>query len=234
MLDVLILKHAKSSTAGTLPKWCQANGLSFEVARAEDVLARTHSPAAASLIVLGGNMQVWETDRFPWLEKEKAFIKSFIDAGKPVLGICLGAQLLAEQLGAQVLPMSESEVGWYRVRLENGKTLTPLHCHRSMFSAPAGAVVTATDDAHRVQAFQVAQKFYGFQFHTEIDQKRIEKVIDELNPHAKGRVQKPEELAAGFKEHGEELQAYFESQLAGWISRKSGSSSPYSAKERRA
>jgi GMP synthase-like glutamine amidotransferase len=137
------------------------------------------------LVVLGGPMNIYEHDAYRWLAPEKAFIRSVIDAGKPALGICLGAQLIADVLGGPVTKNGYREVGWYPV------TLTPLaasaaasgpasvfagfpaqfttfHAHGDTFAIPPGAVHVASSAACVNQAFACGDgRVVGLQFHLE-------------------------------------------------------------------
>ena len=128
------------------------------------------------LIIMGGSMSVNDEDKLPWLIKEKQFIREFISAGKPVLGICLGSQLIASALGARVYPNHEKEIGWFPVQgIQSGdpsvfrfpESFTPLHWHGETFDLPAGAVRIAASKACENQAFQIGVNVIALQFHPE-------------------------------------------------------------------
>jgi GMP synthase-like glutamine amidotransferase len=135
------------------------------------------------LVIMGGSMSVNDEDKFPWLISEKQFIREFIATGKPVLGICLGAQLIASSLGAKVYPNTQKEIGWFPVR---GITDLPqssfhfpasfitLHWHGDTFDLPEGAVLLASSEATKHQAFQYGKKVLAIQFHPEADRKTLE------------------------------------------------------------
>jgi GMP synthase-like glutamine amidotransferase len=158
------------------------------------------------LIIMGGPMNIYEHDRYPWLVKEKEFISRAIAGGKIVLGICLGAQLMSEVLGGTVTKNMYREIGWFPVSLTgDGKAsnifsvlperFIALHWHGDIFSIPPGAVRTAGSTACPNQAF-VLGRAIGLQFHLESSQESIDHLLencaDELidGPY----VQKPAEL----------------------------------------
>jgi GMP synthase-like glutamine amidotransferase len=131
----------------------------------------------AGLVVMGGPMSVH--DDLPWLEAERVLLRAAVDAGLPVLGVCLGAQQLALALGAQVEPGPEPECGVGEVHLTTaaltdavfGAAPTPLPCvhwHGDTFCLPEGAVRLAGNHAYENQAFRVGTRAYGLQFHVEV------------------------------------------------------------------
>ena len=128
------------------------------------------------LVVMGGPMSVNDEREFPWLAPEKKFIRALIDAGKPVLGICLGAQLIASALGAGVFRNKEKEIGWFPVQgvISPGSTsfsfppsMEVFHWHGETFDLPPGAVQLARSDGCENQAFQIGVSVIGLQFHLE-------------------------------------------------------------------
>lgn len=162
------------------------------------------------LAVMGGPMSVHDTAAFPWLMEEKRFINTALDAGKRILGVCLGAQLLAGALGAEVVKQSEREIGWYSVELTPEAGNSPavagfparfpaFHWHGDTFSMPDGAVHLATSEACCNQAFSLGASLVGLQFHLETTQQSMELLIencaDELGP---GQwIQTPEQMRRG-------------------------------------
>jgi GMP synthase-like glutamine amidotransferase len=131
------------------------------------------------LVVMGGPMNIYQDAEYPWLSAEKAFIDSAIASDKPVLGVCLGAQLVADVLGGRVTKGEHAEIGWYPVELtEAGKALavlsnfprrfTALHWHGDTFAIPPGAVHVASSEACPNQAFAYdGGRVVGLQFHLE-------------------------------------------------------------------
>ncbi|MDR8390716.1 gamma-glutamyl-gamma-aminobutyrate hydrolase family protein [Aliifodinibius sp. S!AR15-10] len=159
------------------------------------------------LIVLGGPMDMENEDRYPWLADEKKLIKAMIDAGKPILGICLGAQLIAHVLGHSVYPAEDHEIGWYPVRLTKagrqhpatknwGENPTVFHWHSNTFDLPKGAIHLASTDLCPNQAFILNENIIGLQFHLEIGHPQVQKMIDNWGRYKESglNVQSPDEM----------------------------------------
>jgi GMP synthase (glutamine-hydrolysing) len=145
--------------------------------RGESVPGPDAIAAMAGLVVMGGPMGVNDAD--PWLSEERILLRAAVEAGLPVLGVCLGAQQLAAALGAEVTAGPAPEVGVGEVRLTPearrdpvfGPAPTPLPCvhwHGDTFTLPEGAVRLAGNDAYANQAFRVGPRAYGLQFHVEV------------------------------------------------------------------
>ena len=131
------------------------------------------------LIVMGGPMGVYDNNKFPWLVNEKEFIKEAIEAGKTVVGICLGAQLIASALGTNVYPNTKKEIGWFPLTKTNeGQSHNLLndlpdnfiafHWHGDTFDLPEKAIHLLQTDICRNQAFLYKNNVLGLQFHLEI------------------------------------------------------------------
>lgn len=140
------------------------------------------------LIVMGGPMNIYEHERYPWLVREKEFLKRAISSGKIVLGICLGAQLISDVMGGRVSRNRYREIGWFQVRLTaEGRAseifsslpdaFTALHWHGDAFSIPPGAVRAAESDACSNQAF-VLGRAIGLQFHLESNQESMKGLLE--------------------------------------------------------
>jgi GMP synthase (glutamine-hydrolysing) len=130
------------------------------------------------LIIMGGPMGVYDTEDYPWLVPEKAFIKSAIDAGKIVVGVCLGAQLIADVLGAKVYKNKHREIGWFNLtrsskainsKLRNifPQKVNTFHWHGDTFDLPENALLLVSSEACINQAFSINNRIFGFQFHFE-------------------------------------------------------------------
>jgi GMP synthase (glutamine-hydrolysing) len=136
------------------------------------------------LAVLGGPMSVWEDHRFTHLITEMKLIEDALQRNLPVLGICLGAQLIAKTLGADVYPSKQKELGWYDLHITPqaaqrsilkslGHTEKVFQWHGDTFDIPAGAIHLAASPLCVNQAFRYGDKVYGLQFHLEVDQAMI-------------------------------------------------------------
>lgn len=144
---------------------------------AADGLAATDLIGADLIVVLGGPMGVYEEDRFPFLAEEVRLIEKRIGSGKPILGICLGAQLIARAMGARVYPGDTKEIGFAPVDLTPSGQASPLgllansqpvlHWHGDTFDLPFGSDLLASTEAYRNQAFSAGPNVLALQFHLE-------------------------------------------------------------------
>lgn len=139
------------------------------------------------LIIMGGAMGVYEEEKHTWLKEEKQFIRKSIDAGKKVVGICLGAQLIAAALGSKVYRNKEKEIGWFEIEFTPDakqnkyfhtfpSSLTVFHWHGDTFDLPEGAVHIAKSKACRNQAFTFGGNVVALQFHIEATEKSIKEL----------------------------------------------------------
>jgi len=149
------------------------------------------------LIIMGGPMGVYDEDRFPWLKNEKRFISDVIEAGKVLLGVCLGAQLIASVLGAKVYKNRFREIGWFPItRSETAaetilgkvlpETLEVFHWHGDTFDIPQGATLLASSEACHNQGFVIENRIVGFQFHLETTMEAAKKLINKCSDELDG------------------------------------------------
>ncbi len=141
------------------------------------------------LVIMGGPMNIYEEDKYPWLGMEKRFIRSAIDCGKVVMGLCLGGQLIADALGGKVIRNEFREIGWFPVELTEEALSLPqfsflpgkpvvFEWHGDTFTElPESVTVIATNEACKNQAFLCGTRVYGFQFHMESTREIIEALI---------------------------------------------------------
>ncbi len=177
-LRIRVLQHVSFEGPGTIAIWAQQNNhvLSFtRLYNAETLPSHTDYDW---LIVMGGPMSVGDEADYPWLKAEKQFIGEAIGQNKTVLGICLGAQLIASVLGANVYPNKKKEIGWFPVSLTDAAKsnrittgLAPemmvLHWHGDTFNIPEDAVHLIKTEICPNQAFVYNDKVLGLQFHFE-------------------------------------------------------------------
>lgn len=181
MTRLLVLQHVAAEPAGTLDPLLRERGHRIRYVNFErDPVASPSMDRYHGLIVLGGSMNVADRHDRRHLLTEMGLIEQALSQDKPVLGICLGAQLLAHVLGAQVRRQEQSEIGWYRLDATAAGRVDPItrpigegvgvfQWHSWNFDIPHGAEHLAETRSCRNQAFRYGSKAYGFQFHLEAD-----------------------------------------------------------------
>ena len=189
-MRVHYLRHAPRHDTATIEAWAQARG---HVVSGTHVYESAGFPTLADfdvLVIMGGGVNVYQYDANPWLRPEKALIRSAIDTGKAVLGICLGGQLMADVLGAPVTRAANTEVGWFPVwRTERGRDVpvfadfppefTTFCAHHDTFAIPKSATHVASSAACDNQAFVYGDgRVVGLQFHPEVTRIYMEAQID--------------------------------------------------------
>ena len=185
------------------------------------------------LLIMGGPMNIYEYRNHPWLVAEKECIKRAIDSGKRVLGICLGAQLIADVLGAKIYQNPVFEIGWYPVHFNSAKytipafnpfpeTLTVLHWHGDTFDLPKGAVHLAESAVCRNQAFAFGDRVIGLQFHIEMDEPDVTAFLDDILPDPiPGQIQSAQQIQEG-NGHLPGIHTALYAMLDAWMETSSG------------
>lgn len=184
---VLVFQHVPFEPLGTLDPLLKEHGFRIRYVNfGRDPSVRPVLAGYDALVVLGGPMGVDDTEEYPNLGTEIELIGEAVAAGMPVLGICLGAQLLARALGASVTRNGAHEIGWHRVALtpegSADPVLSPLagnpwlfHWHGDRFALPDGATHLASSELCDNQAFRFGENALGLQFHLEVDRALIER-----------------------------------------------------------
>lgn len=179
-MKVLVLRHVPHEHLGTVAGTLEANGLAYEYVNSyENEKSSISIRDYRGLVILGGPMNVYETDRYPFLETEDRIIKKAVEKNMPVLGICLGSQLIAKALGVKVRKNKEKEIGWYSLKTSEGAKADNLfrhfnaeevvfQWHGDTFDIPKGAVHLAESPLCSNQAFRYGSNVYGLQFHIEV------------------------------------------------------------------
>jgi GMP synthase-like glutamine amidotransferase len=177
-MRILCLQHVPFEGPAAIAYWAAANGHSLAVLRLFEDAALPCQSDYDRLVVMGGPMSVQDVDAHSWLTDEKRFIGAAIDSAKTVIGVCLGAQLIAEALGARVYRNHQKEIGWYPILLtEAGRrsdafgflpqSLDVFHWHGDTFDLPLDSVHLACSKACANQAFLYRDRVLGLQFHLE-------------------------------------------------------------------
>lgn len=172
-------QHVPYEGLGSIATWAETHTHPVTVTRFYEDAVIPAPDAYDMLIVMGGPMNVDEESVYPWLVPEKAAIDAAIAAKKPVLGICLGAQLIARVLGAAVRPNTHREIGWFPIHKEadaKGLTLAEpfpdtcmaFHWHGDTFDLPPAARHLASSEACAQQGFIYSDRVVGLQFHLEM------------------------------------------------------------------
>ena len=209
---IVIVKHIDIEGPGTLGDFLKKKNILFktiELAQGEPLPQNLKGIQA--VVVLGGPMNVYEEDKYPFLKVEDIFIKEVIKKEIPYLGICLGSQLLAKACGAKVVKSPVQEIGWYKIQMTPDGIQDPFlkgfdpnvtiyHWHEDMFQISQDGVLLATGDGCPHQAFRVGKNAYGIQFHIEITDRSIKEWSDEYcQKDFPGRKEKCDEMMAVYR-----------------------------------
>lgn len=186
-LNVHILQHVAFEGPGSIQQWLQARQANVSYSPLYQSNTQLPKPTDFDLIVvMGGPMSVNDETSHPWLSAEKQFIADAMDADIAVLGVCLGAQLIASAQGAAVYAGPEKEIGWWPIQsatppgdcFQFPASSVVFHWHGETFDLPNNAVRLASSDVCRNQAFQVGKKVIGLQFHLETTDQSAKSIIE--------------------------------------------------------
>ena len=232
MEEVLVFQHDPFEDLGFFAEVLEKQSAEYRVVR----LFHGEMPAedwqhVSALIILGGPMSVVEEDSFPFLRWEKRIIRAAIDEAVPILGVGLGAQLIAATLGTPVFHGAVKEIGWSPISITpHGQvdsllgylpeSATVFQWHGDGFELPTGAIRLASSVNYQNQAFRVGKSIYGLQFHLEVTPRMIERWIDErskdlaLTPYVL-----PEKILADTQSYAPALKYYGERFLTEFVRR---------------
>jgi len=190
-MKIHYLQHVSFEGLGYIERWLEENKHAISTTSFfEDGYTLPSLGDIDALIILGGPMSVHDEIQFPWLAEEKAFITACILAGKRVLGICLGAQLMASCLGAGVGRAGNKEIGWFPVQPTEAckdvawfydlfrKRPNVFHWHGEQFDIPQGCLDVLSSEANGNQAFYLNKNVMGFQFHLEATPETTELMLE--------------------------------------------------------
>jgi GMP synthase-like glutamine amidotransferase len=189
-----VLQHAPFEGLGSIASWLATRKADIGYTRFFETPTLPPWRGLDLLIVMGGPMSVNDETECPWLREEKQFIREAVKSGVPLLGVCLGAQLIASALGARVHRNAQKEIGWFPIEafptdgdwFRFPERLTVFHWHGETFELPPSAVRLARNAACANQAFQVGRRTLALQFHLEVTAEAVQAFVDncgaELRP----------------------------------------------------
>lgn len=191
-MSVLILKNIPAEGPGTIEDFLKENNINYRIV---EMLSEALPPSGEyhTLIIMGGPMSVNETYIYPYISREIELVREFINKDRKVIGICLGAQIIARALGSEIYAGAGKEIGWHDIELQENKDTDPLitkfaehprggdfqksfkvfHWHGETFDIPEGAVKIARSGLYPNQAFRYGKNAYAFQFHIEVTKEMI-------------------------------------------------------------
>jgi len=188
-LSVLVFQHEAHDGPGYIGEALLRRGARLTTIRFDKGETIPEGSAYDLLLVMGGTMNVYQEDKFPWLIEETQAIRQAVEGGKAVLGICLGGQLLAKALGARVHLGAAREIGLIPIGLNPAGEVDPLfdglsrleaaEWHDDTFDIPNGAIPLASSEGCAHQAFRFGQFAYGLQFHPEVSPMMLAEWIKE-------------------------------------------------------
>lgn len=211
-MKIHYFQHVPYEGLGALAEWAIKPANFVTATRFYDNDKLPFVDAFDLLIVLGGPMSTCDEAQYPWLIKEKELIAKAIAKNKMVIGICLGAQLVAEVLGAKVYPNTEKEIGYFPVQFlkQNAiftslpSSLTVFHWHGATFDLPPNAQLIASSEVTKHQAYWLEPNVLGFQFHLETNESSLQLFIEngkaEIMQTGKW-IQKEHDMLKGYAEN---------------------------------
>lgn len=176
-MNIHCFQHVPFEGLGCIQEWITNNDhhLTYTKFYEKATLPDIHN--IDFLIIMGGPMGVYDEAELSWLKAEKQFIKEAIEAGKIVLGVCLGSQLIASAMGAKVYPNTQKEIGWFPVSFEPSfqnytsqkidAKFNVFHWHGDTFDLPKGAMLHSSTSVCKNQLFTLGKKVMGIQYHLE-------------------------------------------------------------------
>ena len=208
-----VLQHAAYEGPGEIAVWAEKRGHSISTSHLYRGDALPALQDFEALIIMGGEMNIYQYRDWPWLQPETEFIQTALQDGKRAVGICLGAQFLADVLGSRVVQNPVHELGWYPVTwTAESREFFPglpssclvLHWHGDRFSLPKGATRLAISEGCPEQGFVIPGKALGLQFHMEVDPSLVKLYVESQGNWPTGKyVQDPGEILSQAGKHCE-------------------------------
>ena len=186
-MKICVLQHAAFEGPGEIAEWAARRNHPIAVHHLYRGDSLPPLDAFGLLVVMGGEMNIYQHRDWPWLKPESAFLCSALGAGKRVVGICLGAQLIADALGTRVVQNPAHELGWFPVAWTHEARAgfpdlpaksTVLHWHGDTFEPPAGSTRLAASEGCSEQGFLIENKCLALQFHLEVDPPLVRQFVE--------------------------------------------------------
>ena len=198
-MKIAVLQHSDHTPAGSVETWASQRGFQLAMHRLHKGEMLPGLDKIDLVVILGGPMNVDDTDENPWLVDEKRFLKDAIAQGTKCVGLCLGGQLLAQAIGGSVHKNKHWEVGWHQIDFTDGKSLSVFQWHQDCFTLPATAEQTGTNSITPNQAFRFQNNVIGFQFHPESTFEWLKECAEDEDFPRGPFVQSPKEIMDGAK-----------------------------------
>lgn len=217
-MRTLIFQHTAEETAGTLQNWLTERKQPHQIFKGFNGDKLPSAENFDFLVVLGGPMNIDEENKFPFLRDEKKFLESWLKTQKPMLGICLGGQMLAQVLGAKVMRHKHREIGFHEVQKTAEKhrfleewpeKLHVFQWHEDHFELPKGCKNLITNNISPHQAFSHEENAIGLQFHPESTKEWILENYRDFETQSEPHVQNVKECAELLVRHLNPMTKYF-------------------------
>ena len=202
----LIVLQTQTEKPANITRWLQELNQEYQIIKAWEEKISLDIDDYGGLVIMGGIMSANDTTHFPFLNDEIKLIKKWIVTEKPLVGICLGAQLIAKALGVKVCVGQQPEIGWYRLRIsKEGASdvlfrgfppeVTVFEWHHDSFNLPNNTYRLASSDFYQNQVFRIGRNAYALQFHPEVDEELIRSWIEihreelrQMNPNLSQKI----------------------------------------------
>ncbi|WP_141604017.1 type 1 glutamine amidotransferase [Terrilactibacillus laevilacticus] len=184
-MKVHIIQHVPYESPGLIEDWCYQHNYAIEIIKQYESQSIPSVEDVEFLVIMGGPMNIYEDNRYPWLPKEKELISDCIQQGKKVFGVCLGAQLIADTLGSKIYQNKEKEIGWFPIQKSADLNFTAhipqelmvLHWHGDTFTLPEKSTRLFESEVCENQGFIYDKHVVGLQFHVEMTEENLKEIV---------------------------------------------------------